>query len=147
MDYKVVNIKEKLVVGSSIVTSNQENKIGECWSEFINGGIYQSIPNKKDSKAIGLYYDYKSDMTDIYNFMCCVEVEKKNSVGLKEVVIPQSNYAKFTIKGNMITDVIKVWQKIWEMDLDRKYSYDFEVYHNDSEDINNQTIDIYISIN
>lgn len=33
------------------------------------------------------------------------------------------------------------------MELDRKYTYDFEVYHNDSQDMNNQTIDIYIAIN
>ncbi|CEJ73498.1 AraC family transcriptional regulator [[Clostridium] sordellii] len=37
--------------------------------------------------------------------------------------------------------------KLWKMNLDRKYSCDFEEYQNNDEDIQNQEIHIYISIN
>ena len=46
----------------------------------------------------------------------------------------------------MQTAVGEAWEKIWSMDLPRAYDYDFEVYHNDSTDMNNQTIDLYISL-
>jgi predicted transcriptional regulator YdeE len=79
--------------------------------------------------------------------MCCLEVSEIENSNLESRIIDGGKYAKFTIKGDMVESVGKAWQEIWEMDLDRKFSYDFEVYHNDSADMNNQTIDIYISIN
>ncbi|MCT4598560.1 MAG: GyrI-like domain-containing protein [Vallitalea sp.] len=151
MKYEIVNLEEKVVIGKSIVTTNDNNKamsdIGIMWNSFINEGIYSNINDKKDSKAIGLYYNYENDFTGNYSFMCCVEVNSNSDTEYETLTIPTSKYAKFTIKGHMITDVANAWSKIWNMDLNRKYTYDFEVYHNDSEDVNNQTIDIYIAIN
>ncbi|MCX8129746.1 MAG: GyrI-like domain-containing protein [Clostridia bacterium] len=60
--------------------------------------------------------------------------------------IPAGKYAEFTIRGHVQEAVGALWQEIWQMGLERLYSYDFEVYHNNSEDINDQMIDIYISI-
>lgn len=48
--------------------------------------------------------------------------------------------------GKSMNDIGLAWQQIWNMNLDRKYSFDFEVYHNDSQNPSNQTIDIYIAI-
>ena len=150
MNYELVTLGKKVVQGKSIVTSNEKaktmNEIGKTWEEFINEGIYKNIENKINGEVIGLYYGYENDMTGDYNFMTCCEVNSESESVNHCVVIPESKYAKFSFKGNMITDVIKAWEEIWEMSIDRKYSFDFEVYHNDSEDINNQTIDIFISV-
>ncbi len=40
----------------------------------------------------------------------------------------------------------QAWQEIWNMDLKRKYTYDFEDYQNNSEDMQNQEIHIYIAL-
>ena len=91
----------------------------------------------------------KVNYTKPYKFYCAVEVSDaiEDNDDIITKVIPSGKYAKFTVKGNVQKAVGEAWEKIWNMDLDRKYSCDFEVYHNDSEDINNQTIDIYISLN
>ncbi|MCT4595876.1 MAG: GyrI-like domain-containing protein [Anaeromicrobium sp.] len=151
MDYKIVNLNEKIVVGKSIITTNENSQcikdIGSMWQEFIGGGIFNSIENKINGMGIGLYTDYEGDATKPYRFMCCTEVNENNNPDLECRTICDGKYAKFTIKGHMINDVGRAWNEIWSMDLDRRFHCDFEVYHNDSEDISNQTIDIYISIN
>lgn len=150
MNYEVKVLDEKLVVGKSIITTNENGKcmkdIGSMWQKFIGEGIYESISNKV-GKVIGLYTDYEGDASKPYRFMCCSEVSEIGADNLENRKITPGKYAKFTIKGHMVTAVGKAWSDIYNLDLDRKYDCDFEVYHNDSEDINNQTIDIYISLN
>ncbi|WP_099187307.1 GyrI-like domain-containing protein [Tepidibacter mesophilus] len=152
MQYEIVTLTKKVVVGKSIRTTNKNEQsmkdIGAMWEKFINESIYENIRNKVDGKGIGLYTKYDGDATKPYTFMCCCEVtEPDNSDGLDKKIINEGKYAKFTIKGNMVKEVGEAWYEIWNMDLDRKYDSDFELYHNDSEDMNNQTIDIFISLN
>lgn len=152
MKYEIVTLKKKIVVGKSIRTTNKNGQsmrdIGLMWQRFIGEGIYEGINNKVDEKGIGLYTEYESDAKAPYTFMCCCEVtELSNTDGFDVRTIDEGKYAKFTIKGNMVTAVSKAWGEIWTMNLDRKYDSDFEVYHNDSEDMDNQTIDIFISLN
>ena len=40
----------------------------------------------------------------------------------------------------------EAWGKIWQMDLKRKYTCDFEEYQNNSEDMQQQEIHIYIAL-
>lgn len=151
MNYKIVELKDMTVVGKSIVTTNQNmqsaHDIGAMWQHCIGEGIFSSIKNKTNGMGIGLYTNYEGDATKPYRFVCCTEVTKSANPDLETRTILGGKYAKFTVRGDMVQSVGTAWQEIWQMDLDRKYSYDFEVYHNDTEDINNQTIDIYISIN
>ncbi|MBD8046513.1 MAG: effector binding domain-containing protein [Clostridium argentinense] len=153
MNYEIVNLQEKIIAGIGVKTTNKDMKamadIGRLWEEFIGKKIIDSIPMKVNEKAIGLYTEYEGNYTKPYKFYCAVEVSDaiEDNDDIITKVIPSGKYAKFTVKGNVQKAVGEAWEKIWNMDLDRKYSCDFEVYHNDSEDINNQTIDIYISLN
>jgi len=151
MKYEIVKLEKKVVVGKSIRTTNENgqsmNDIGAMWQKFIGEGVYDSIKNKVDGKGIGLYTEYEGDATTPYTFMCCCEVaETDNNDGLDSKIISEGKYAKFTVKGDMVKVVGEAWSKIWEMDLERKYDCDFELYHNNSEDMNDQTIDIFISL-
>lgn len=151
MKYEIVELNDIKVVGRSIKTSNDSGKsikdIGDMWESIISDGVFNQIKNKTNGKGIGLYTEYDGDYTNPYRFMCCTEVEDFKNDEMESLVIKSGKYAKFTIKGNMMVDVGKAWEKIWSMDIDRAYTYDFELYHNDSEDMNNQTIDIYIALN
>lgn len=150
MNYEIVTLEEKTVVGKSIMTTNENGQsmkdIGEMWQQFIGGGVLSTIQNKTDGKGIGLYTDYEGDVTKPYRFMCCVEVLDSGNPELETRTISGGKYAKFTVKGNVMTAVGEAWEKICNMDLDRKFDCDFELYHYDSEDMDNQTIDIYISL-
>ena len=60
-------------------------------------------------------------------------------------IIPKGKYVKFVITGDVKNAVRQAWKEIWNMDLKRKYTCDFEEYQNNSKDMQ-QEIHIYIAI-
>ena len=152
MNYEVVYLKEKTVAGITIRTSNNDTNmaktIGHTWKKFLKSGIYQSILNKKNDISIGLYTNYEDKVNGDYDMMVCCEISKEENLpnGTEVKKITEGKYAKFVAKGHVQKAVAECWTKIWSMDLDRKYSFDFEEYINGC-DMDNAEINIYISIN
>lgn len=153
MNYEVVRIEEKTVVGIMVRTTNNNGQamsdIGKVWGEFMQGDAYVSIANKLNAKSIGLYTDYEGDFTKPYNFLACCEVSKVQEVPENMVMktIPAGTYARFVINGHVQKAVGEFWSNLWKMKLDRKYTSDFEEYQNNSGDMENQEIHIYIAVN
>ena len=151
MDYKIVELKEKKVTGISRKTTNENmqavSDIGQVWGEFIGMGVCESIPNKADTSTIGLYADYEGDFTKPYMFLAGCEVTKfTGDSKLTEKTILAGKYAMFSVRGHIQQAVGAAWNEIWSMNLDRAYTTDCELYHNNSQDMNDQFIDIYISL-
>jgi len=152
MNYELVNLEEKTVAGLLIRTNNSNPNmaisIGNLWQEFFANGIYESIPNKQNDKSIGLYTNYECDMNGDYDVVVCCEIQKVSNLptNLHTQIIPAGKYAKFVVKGDMQKAVAEFWMKLWSMNLDRKYSCDFEEYQSGC-DMNNAEIHIYISLN
>jgi predicted transcriptional regulator YdeE len=65
--------------------------------------------------------------------------------GLDTQVIPEGKYEKFVVHGDVQQAVVAFWTKLWSMNLDRKYSCDFEEYQSGCE-MHNAEIHIYISV-
>ncbi len=136
MNYEIVTLQEKLVAGITARTNNHAPDmgmvIGGLWARFYQGGIYESIPDKADEKAIGLYTDYAGDADDDYTAMVCCTVTKEPKHSAYELRrIPAGPYAKFVITCHMRTaveEVAKAWREIWRMDLPRTFICDFEEY-------------------
>lgn len=152
MKYEIVELEEKVVAGIKIKTTNQNGKamqdIGTTWQKLFAEGIYERLPNKVNGKTIGLYTEYEGDFTKPYVFIAGAEVSQE-FVGDEKVaikIIPNGKYAKFVIIGDVKNSVGQAWQEIWNMDLKRKYTCDFEEYQNNSEDMQKQEIHIYIAI-
>lgn len=145
MNYEIVNLEEKIVVGVSAITSNDDPNMGKIigglWEKLYQGGVNETIKNKVNEYAIGLYSDYEDNkyLVTAGNEVCKVENE-----GLTIKKIPAGKYAKFSIEGHMEKAVAQAWNEIWKIDLDRSYKADFEEYLN--SDFNNAKIDIYISL-
>ena len=152
MKYEIVELEEKVVTGIKIKTTNQDGKaiqdIGMTWQKLFANGIYEKIPNKVNGKTIGLYTEYEGDYTKPYTFIAGAEVsqEIQMSEEIESIMIPKGKYAKFIITGDVQNSVGKVWQEIWNMELKRKYTCDFEEYQNNSEDMLKQEIHIYIAL-
>ena len=152
MEYEILELKEKIIEGVEIRTTNQKGKamqdIAEMWQKFFGEGIYNKIENKLNNKTIGLYTDYEGDYTKPYKFVVCTEVNKESKNLENRVIktITKGKYARFIITGDVQKSVGEAWSEIWNMDLKRKYTCDFEEYQNNSEDMNNQEIHIYIAI-
>ncbi len=145
MNYEIVNLEEKIVVGVSAITSNDDPKMGEVigslWEKLYQGGINEIIKNKANEYAIGLYSDYED------NKYCVTVGNEVSSIENEELIvkkIPAGKYAKFFIEGHMQKAVAEAWSEIWQMDLDRSYKADFEEYLN--ADYDNAKINIYISV-
>ena len=147
MKYEIVELEEKIVEGIAIKTSNQNVKsiqdIGETWQKLFANGIYEKIQNKVNNKTIGLYTEYEGDYTKPYTFVAGTEVRSKTD---NCKIIEKGKYAKFVIIGDVQNSIGQAWQEIWNMDLKRKYTCDFEEYQNNSEDMQNQEIHIYIAL-
>ncbi|MCW0685565.1 GyrI-like domain-containing protein [Clostridioides difficile] len=155
MNYEIVEINEKIVIGISKETTNKDgqavNDIGELWKKFMGKGIYNAIKGKKNDKTIGLYTDY--------HVACCEvnsnsdkeknleELNTNNTVGESIIskVIPAGKYAKFVIVGGQ-KEVGDFWFEFWQMDFDRTYISDFEEYQCNTFDTKKQEIHIYIGI-
>ena len=135
MNYEIVTLKEKIVVGISARTNNLSPDmgavIGGLWNRFYNEGIYASIPEKTNGKALGIYTDFAEDEKADYTAMVACET----SAG---------RYARFVIHGDMGQAVASAWQEIWQMDLPRTFQCDFEEYQDDCMD--QAEIHIYIGL-
>ncbi len=145
MNYEIVNLEQKTVVGVSAITGNADPKMGEVigglWKKLYQGGVNATIKNKINEYAIGLYSDYSNDQ---YCVTAGNEVSKPENDELTVKMIPAGKYAKFFVHGNMEKAVAEAWGEIWKMDLDRSFTGDFEEYLNiDGE---NADIDIYIAL-
>lgn len=142
MEYQVVELKEKVVVGYSQRTSNEDPNmqsiIGSLWQELYSPAHANLIQNRVNTHAIGLYSDY--DETG-YQVTVGFEVSKsQNGDNLTVKVIPAGKYAKFHIHGDPVEAVSNSWGEIWQTPLDRTFTGDFEEY------LTMEDIDIYIAI-
>lgn len=150
MNYEIVNLEEKTVVGISARTNNSspdmERIIGGLWTDFFQKGIYEKIENKTDFKALGLYYDYEDKENADYSILVGCNVNKAENISenIVKTIIPKGKYAKFIVKGNMQKAVSDFWQELWKMDIPRSYVCDFEEYQN--SDFENAEIHIYIGL-
>lgn len=145
MKYEIVNLDEKIVVGVSAVTGNNDPEMGKIigglWEKLYQSGINANIKNKVNEYAIGLYSDYSDDR---YSVTAGNEVSKAENPDLTVKIIPAGKYAKFSVHGHMEKAVSEAWGKIWPLDLDRSFTGDFEEYLN--ADFENCDINIYIAL-
>ncbi|NCC16268.1 MAG: AraC family transcriptional regulator [Clostridia bacterium] len=152
MDYEMVQLHEKKVMGIRIRTGNDDanmsNQIGMAWQIFFGGGIYASMPNKINDKTIGLYTNYENGVSGKYDVMICCEVEEGATLpeNVQSETIAEGKYARFIVRGHVQRAVQEFWVKLWGMALDRKYGCDFEEYQG-GDDMENAEIHMYISMN
>ena len=141
------------IIGISVRTTNKNNQsqqdLEKLWGKFFSENIIEKIPNKVSSNIITIYTDYKSDYTDEYTTIIGIPVSMLDEIpnGLIGREFEEENFQKFTAKGEMPNAVVNTWMDIWQRDkeLNRKYTYDFEVYGQNSRNGKNSEVEIYIA--
>ncbi|WP_312613310.1 GyrI-like domain-containing protein [Oscillibacter sp.] len=145
MNYEIVHLEEKTIVGVSSATGNSDPQMGEIigglWEKLYQGGVAAGIRNKVNAYAIGLYSDYTDSG---YCVTAGIEVSKAENPELSVKTIPAGKYAKFLVHGHMVKAVADAWGEIWQMNLDRSFTGDFEEYM--SSDPENCDIAFYIAL-
>lgn len=149
MNYEIVELNEKTVAGYCARTNNASPDIGiiigGLWQKFYSPEGCPKIPHRISDKSLGIYTDYENDEKGDYTVMAACETSGRDipdSFAVRK--IPGGRYAKFIVRGNMLTAVAEFWQKLWHMELDRSYVCDFEEYQNSDPD--NAEIHIYIGL-
>lgn len=142
------------IIGLTIRTTNQNNQaqqdLGKLWEQFFVENISDKIPNKRSGDILSVYTDYESDYTEAYTTIIGVPVTTLENIpeGLTGREFPAENFQQFTAKGAMPGAVANTWISIWAKDetLNRKYSYDFEVYGEKSQNGDQSEVEIFIAI-
>lgn len=142
------------IIGLSICTSNKNQQakqdLGKLWEQFYGENLMNKIPNQLLKEVIAIYTDYKSDYTEEYTAIIGLPVSTLSNIpkGLIGREFAGDKFLKFTAKGAMPQAVVNTWLSIWQNDkaLNRKYSYDFEVYGADAQKGEDSEVDIYIAV-
>ena len=149
-----VEIESFKIVGIAVRTSNQDGKaakdIPALWERFMAEDVLSKIPNKVDNTIYSAYTEYEGDHNLPYTTVIGCRVENLDSVpeGMKSASVDGGKYVKFTAKGDLEKDlIINEWMKIWSLDLDRKYTIDYEVFGEKAQDPKNAEVDILIAVN
>ncbi len=152
MEYKVVQKSPMQVMGIELRTTNENMQsavdIAPFWGRFYRENIQSKIPNQKTGEVLGLYCEYEKDHTKPYTLLAGCEVTLVGDIPADLVVkrVPAAKYAVFEITGKFPDQLMKVWKWIWEGNLRRTYTGDFEIYQLGFDAGENTDIHLYVAI-
>lgn len=146
---KTESINAFNLIGLSVRTTNENGQafqdIPALWQQFMSRNTAGSIPNKTDPAVYCLYTNYELDHTRPYTVIIGCKVATLDEIpeGLTGGTFQSGNYVRYTTKPAAI---VEEWQKIWAANLPRKFTADFEVYGEKSQDPANPEVDIFIAV-
>ena len=150
MHHTIENQKKKFFIGLKLRTDNQKCSLEmpAHKERFFNQNILARIPNKVNGNILAVYTDYEGDYTQPYSWILGAEVSSLDEIpaGLVGKVIPESKYAVFTTKGEFPQGLIAAWQAIWQSNLSRSYTADFELYSSDFDPQRHPDVKVFIAI-
>jgi predicted transcriptional regulator YdeE len=148
-----MDIQKFSIIGMSVRTTNENGQSGEdipaLWNRFMTEGIAAKIPNKIDNALYCVYTEYEKDHTKPYTTLlgCLVSSLDIIPEEMNGKTIEKATYEKFTAKGNLQENIVyKEWMKIWNSDLDRSFTSDFEIYGEKAQNPETAEVDIFIAI-
>lgn len=149
---EIIKLEEFNIIGIEVRTTNNNGQgvsdIGRLWQRFMNEHIAEKIPNKINNTVYSIYTEYAGNFTKPYTTLigCKVENLKEIPIGMRGMKFNHGIYRKFVAKGNITVSVANAWNEIWNTDINRAYTQDFEVYSEKAYNPDNAEIDIYIAV-
>ena len=150
---QTVKIEPFNIIGIPVSTTNENGQaskeIAELWGKFMSESILEKIPNKVDNEIYSLYTDYEGDHTKPYTAILGCKVESLDNIPNGMVGKPFSGgtYIKTTAKGNLMQGlVVNQWSKIFEMELDRTFDADFEIFGEKAQNPSDAEVDFYVGV-
>ncbi|MET4142349.1 GyrI-like domain-containing protein [Pedobacter sp. UYP1] len=142
------------VIGISVRTTNENGQAAKdipvLWEKFMSEGILERIPNKTDNSLYCIYTAYEKDHTKPYTTILGCKVENLDDIPDQMIgkTIESASYQKFVAKGNLIQGAVyNEWNKIWNSELERTFTADFEIYDERSLNPENAEVDIFVAVN
>ncbi len=141
------------IIGIAIRTTNENGQSGKdipaLWQQFMSEAMLEKIPNKINHTIYCMYTDYEKDHTKPYTTILGCLVSSLDDVpeGMVGKYIASEKYTKQVAKGNIMEGLVfNTWLKIWNSDLDRTFTADFEVYGEKASNLAEAEVDIFIAI-
>ncbi|TGL58986.1 AraC family transcriptional regulator [Leptospira sarikeiensis] len=156
IEFKPVIRNSSVLIGKTYKTSMQKDKsvsdIPRIWEESYANGIFDQIPNRKDTHTVqGVYSNW--DLDENFDFFVGAEVDSETLPisGFTKQVLPASKYMLFTVPGNTMEKLLNAWKYIYgtwlpNSEYERGSEDDFDVFDERFWDPKNPVSDIYISI-
>ncbi|TBO43568.1 GyrI-like domain-containing protein [Pedobacter kyonggii] len=148
-----IDIEPFKIIGISVRTTNENNQAGkdiaDLWRRFMNDKILEAIPNKIDNTVYSIYTDYESDHTKPYTTILGCKVANLETVpeGMVGRSFNGGNYIKLSAKGDLMKGlIINKWLEIWQMNLERVFTADFEVFGEKAQNPTVAEIDFLIAV-
>jgi len=141
------------IIGISVRTTNENGQsakdIGGLWNRFMSENVMSKIPNKINTDIFSIYTEYEGDYTKPYTTLIGCKVNSLENIpeGLIGKSFKGGMYKKFKAVGDLTKGAVyEEWGKIWNSDLNRSYTADFEVYGEKAQNPANAEVDIFIAI-
>ncbi|HCU05395.1 MAG TPA: AraC family transcriptional regulator [Coxiellaceae bacterium] len=138
-------------LGLSMRTSNANNQsqqdIQALWARFFAEDIKSKIQNRLSDDVFMIYTDYEGDFTKPYICVLGCQVSSFDNAPseLRQLTVPAASYEVYQVDGDYPQSLIQAWQTIWQADLDRAYTADFERYPA-AFDFKQGAFEIYIAV-
>ena len=149
-----VIIEPFTIVGISVRTTNQGGKaaqdIAALWNRFLEESLAAQIPNKVDQSIYSVYTDYAGDHTQPYTVVlgCRVSEGAIAPDGMVTKHVSGRTYQPFVAQGSLSQGAVyQAWVSIWNADLNRAYTADFEVYGEKALNPEDAEVNIYVAVN
>jgi predicted transcriptional regulator YdeE len=150
---QTVKIEPFNFIGISIRTTNENGQaskeIAKLWGRFMSESILTKIPNKVNNEIYSLYTDYESDHTKPYTAILGCKVENLDNIpsGMVGKSFSGGTYFKTTTKGDLMQGlIVNQWSRIFDMELDRTYDADFEIFGEKAQNPSDAEVDFYVGI-
>jgi predicted transcriptional regulator YdeE len=150
---QTIKIEPFKVIGITVRTTNENGQaaqdIGQLWGRFMSEGLVNKIPNKMEESIYSIYTNYEKDFTRPYDVIlgCKVGADTEVPEGMVAKTFDGGTYTKFLSKGDLTKGAVyNTWLEIWNSNLKRAYSADFEVYGEKSQNPTDAEVDIFIAV-
>lgn len=142
------------IIGISVRTRNSDieqltRDMQGLWNKFLSENLLSQIPNKLNNSIYCVYTDYESDYNGNYTAFLGAQVSNLNEIpdGLEGKQVVGGEYQKHIAKGNLNDGIVyNAWTKIWNSDISRAYSADFEVYTEKAHNPLDAEVEIFVAV-
>src|SRR3989338_2714878 len=149
MDYEIVRKPQQYIIGLMVRTDNEKAmKDIPVICETFQDGWQEKIENCVSDDIVCAYMEYDEDHTKPYTYIIGCIVKNCDIIpeGMVCKELAQGVYAKIPVFGDYPESLLAAWEDIWDLDIERAYTTDFEVYNQYFTEENDYYFSIYLSL-
>jgi len=139
-------------VGITVRTINQNGQSKKdmmaLWTRFMGDNVLSQIKDRAADDIYCFYTDYESDHNGYYTALlgCKVNSLANISEGFSGLSIPAGKYQVYSLAGDPLHSVLGAWQEIWDSNVARAYTFDFDHYVVNAKNFEESEVKIYLAV-